>query len=57
MKKVLAVALLSAGFAVGCGPTYDESESAPVPTEEQTGQEIEKAMESGEIDPATYGKE
>jgi hypothetical protein len=51
-----AVALLL-GSSLGCGPTAtDTSNVPPPPTQEETTQEIEKAVESGKIEPGSYGK-
>ncbi len=57
MKKSIfaAVAVLFVSF-VGCGPSAtDTSNTPPPPTAEDTQTDIEKAMESGEIDAASYG--
>ena len=58
MKKFILVAVMMLfGSCLGCGPgATDTSGSTPPQTEEEVTQEIEKAVESGEIDPATYGK-
>jgi hypothetical protein len=52
----LAFAILL-GSLVGCSRGIDPSAATPPTTPEQETATIEKAMESGEIDPATYGKE
>ena len=58
MKKSVFVAVMVLfGSCLGCGPgATDTSGNPPPQTEEDVTQEIEKAIESGEIDPATYGK-
>ncbi|MEO8497409.1 MAG: hypothetical protein ABI614_20250 [Planctomycetota bacterium] len=59
MKKltILAFAILLGGF-IGCGGGgVPPSAAAPSTTPEQTTAELEKAVESGKIDPATYGKQ
>lgn len=43
-------------FAGGCGGV-DSSQATPKVAPEETMKELEQAAESGEIDPATYGKE
>ena len=59
MKKLTTLVLaISLGISVGCGgPGTDQSAAAPEKTPEQEMTTIEKAAESGQIDPATYGKE
>ncbi len=59
MKKVVFLAALPLlGLCLGCGPkATDTSGSDPAPTTESTQAELEAAMESGEIDMETYGKE
>ena len=59
MKKLVFLAALPLlSFSLGCGPKpTDTSNAVPPPTAEDTTSEIEKAMDSGEIDPETYGKE
>ena len=47
---------LSLGLAIGCGPNPDTSKASAPATPDDTTQELEKAAESGAIDPATYGK-
>lgn len=59
MKKltVLVFAILL-GSSLGCGGGgVDPSAAVPEATPEQHMLEVEKAMESGGIDPATYGKQ
>ena len=58
MRKVSLIAAgILAGCCVGCGPTAtDTSKVPPPPTQEQTTEEIQKAVESGKIDPESYGK-
>ena len=59
MKKltVLAFAILL-GTSIGCGSQgVSPSAATPPKTPEQDMQAIEKAAESGEIDPGTYGKQ
>jgi len=58
MKKlaVLAFAIVL-GVSIGCGGEgVPSSAAAPTAAPEQEMQKIEKAMESKQIDPATYGK-
>ncbi|MDA1052932.1 MAG: hypothetical protein O3C40_20970 [Planctomycetota bacterium] len=59
MKKLLALAFtMFLVGPIGCGGGgTSPSAAAPATTPEQTTAEIEKAMESKEIDPATYGKQ
>jgi hypothetical protein len=59
MKKSIFVALMTLfGFALGCGPAATDTSATPPPkTGEEVTQELEKAAESGKIDPATYGKQ
>ena len=58
MKKLTMLMLsLSLGLIVGCGPNPDTSAATPEVTPEDTTTELEKAAESGAMDPATYGKE
>lgn len=59
MKTFIALAFATLlGVTTGCGGgDVDTSAAAPATTPEQTTTEIEQAMESGEIDPATYGKQ
>ena len=59
MKKlVLLAALPMLGLCLGCGPkATDTTGSDTPPTTESTQTELENAVESGEIDPETYGKE
>jgi hypothetical protein len=55
---VFLAALPLLSFCLGCGPkAMDTSGSDAPPTTESTQEELESAVESGEIDPATYGKE
>jgi len=54
----LAAALPLIAVCLGCGPeATDTSNAVPPPTAEGTQTEIEEAMDSGQIDPETYGKE
>jgi hypothetical protein len=56
-KAVYLVLAVVFTCSLGCGPSAtDTSDVPPAPTAEDTTQEIEKAMESGEIDPQSYGK-
>jgi hypothetical protein len=56
-KATFAFALMLCGFCLGCGPeATDTSTVPPAPTQEQSTEEIQKAMDSGQIDPAKYGK-
>ena len=61
MKKLIVLARLIVPvslFTIGCGGDgVDPSAAAPETTPEETTAEIEKAMESGEIDPSSYGKQ
>jgi hypothetical protein len=45
------------GLVVGCGPNPDTSKASPEANPTETTTELEKAAESGQIDPATYGQE
>lgn len=58
MKKLTALAFaILFGITVGCGGEgVSPSAGAPPKTPEQDMQTIEKAAESGKIDPGTYGK-
>jgi hypothetical protein len=56
MKKIAAVLLLSFGFIVGCGPSFDKSKAGSAESDEDVTEGIQGAIDSGEIDPATYGK-
>ncbi|GEM_PF-5163839 len=58
MKNFTFVVLMMLfGSFWGCGPSAtDTSGTAPPLSEEEIAQELEKAVESGKIDPATYGK-
>ena len=57
-KLVFWVALPLLGFCVGCGPkATDTTDSDPAPTVESTQEDLEKAVEDGTIDEATYGQE
>jgi hypothetical protein len=57
-KSLLAAVMMLFGSCLGCGPgATDTSNSPPPKTQEEVTQELESAVESGEIDPATYGKE
>ncbi len=60
MKKltILAFAIVL-GSSIGCGGSGDVSPSAAAPasTPEQEMKSIENAVESGKIDPSTYGKQ
>lgn len=58
MKKVTMLMMsLCLGFSLGCGPKADTSQASPEAVPEDTTSELEKAAESGTMDPATYGKE
>ena len=59
MNKLTTLAFATLlGISVGCGGQgVDPSVAAPAKTPEQNTAEIEKAMESGKINPATYGKQ
>ncbi len=59
MRRLICVAAISfLSLSAGCGPkATDTSGSDPPPTTESTQAEIEKAMEAGEIDMESYGKE
>ena len=58
MKKLITLAFsIVLVSSIGCGGGgVDPSAAAPVPAPEETTTEIEKGVESGEIDPATYGQ-
>ncbi|MEX1028320.1 MAG: hypothetical protein WD049_10020 [Candidatus Paceibacterota bacterium] len=58
MKKSIFVAVMVLfGSCLGCGPgATDTTGTPPPPAQEEVTQEIEKALESEEIDPATYGQ-
>ena len=59
MNKLTALAFaILLGSSIGCnGGGTDPSAAAPAKTPEQNTAEIEKAVESGQIDPGTYGKQ
>ena len=59
MKKLIALAFsIVLVSSIGCGGGgVDPSAAAPATTPEEDTAGIEKAMESGEIDPGTYGKQ
>ncbi len=59
MKKLTALAFaILFGITVGCGGQgVNPSAAAPPQTPEQEIQSIEKAAESGKMDPETYGKQ
>ncbi|HUG66754.1 MAG TPA: hypothetical protein VMM76_03315 [Pirellulaceae bacterium] len=59
MKKLIALAFaILLGSSIGCGGQgIDPSAAVPETTPEQDMSELKKGMESGEIDPATYGKQ
>lgn len=58
MKKFLCLLVMALGFTAGCGEKpADTSQTPPPKATEDTSQEIQSAMDSGKIDPATYGKE
>jgi hypothetical protein len=60
MKKLvfLGMAML-VGFAIGCGGVDETPTSADTGAMDQAQQEsdLKKAVESGALDPATYGQE
>lgn len=60
MKKLFALScLLSLVVAIGCGveATDPSKATGPAPAQEQHEADIQKAMDSGAIDPSTYGRQ
>ncbi len=59
MKKLTMLAFaIVLGRSIGCGGGgVPPSAAVPATTPEQTTTELEKAAESGEMDPATYGQQ
>ncbi|HRX77747.1 MAG TPA: hypothetical protein P5307_01735 [Pirellulaceae bacterium] len=58
MNKLIALTFaIVLGCSIGCGGDgVPPSAAAPTTTPEQDMKKIEQAMESKQIDPATYGK-
>ncbi len=57
MRFSAFVGVVALSLSLGCGaPKVDTSTSVPPPSSEDVTQDIEKAMESGAIDPETYGQ-
>jgi len=60
MKNLIALGFaIGLGFCVGCSTQGTDASKAtgPAPTQEQQEADLQKAMDSGAIDPATYGKQ